>query len=397
MLDIRELVSGDVLFHEGDVADTAYIIESGELEISTQTDGNKVVICSLVDGDIVGEMGIIDDEPRTATATAIQSTRLISVPRNQLTDRISEADDILKLLVKVLLDRYRSGLSKMKGETRGADSKEVVAEFIHHGISKIRLEAELRQALEANELKVYYQPIGDLRTGNVAGFEALTRWFHPTRGFISPGLFISLAEETDLIVPVGLHVFKQASEDMVRLQKAADEKGYEHPLFMSINVSGRQVINDQFLKQAAEIVDGTGLPREQFKLEITESFAIDVAAAESWISEAHALGFKVSLDDFGTGVSSLETLYRLDLDAAKVDRAFVIDLANNQRNRQLTRDIVAMIQRLGLEVIVEGVEEGSQLEFVKALDCQYAQGYLIGASLPIDEVELLFANPPDIS
>lgn len=356
MLDIRELVSGDVLFHEGDVADTAYIIESGELEISTQTDGNKVVICSLVDGDIVGEMGIIDDEPRTATATAIQSTRLISASRNQLTDRISEADDILKLLVKVLLDRYRSGLSKMKGETRGADSKEVVAEFIHHGISKIRLEAELRQALEANELKVYYQPIGDLRTGNVAGFEALTRWFHPTRGFISPGLFISLAEETDLIVPVGLHVFKQASEDMVRLQKAADEKGYEHPLFMSINVSGRQVINDQFLKQAAEIVDGTGLPREQFKLEITESFAIDVAAAESWISEAHALGFKVSLDDFGTGVSSLETLYRLDLDAAKVDRAFVIDLANNQRNRQLTRDIVAMIQRLGLEVIVEGVE-----------------------------------------
>lgn len=394
-MDIRQLELGETLFQEGDAADTAYIIEAGELEISTIADGHRVIICSLVDGDIVGEMGIIDDEPRTATAKALRSTRLISVTRNQLTDRISEADDILKLLVKVLLDRYRSGLGKVKGDVRSSNSEDIAAEYIQHGIDKMRLEAELRQALHSDELKVFYQPIADLRSGHIAGFEALTRWFHPKRGFISPGLFISLAEETDLIVPVGLYVFEQASKDMVRLQKFADEQGYKHPLFMSINISGRQVINKGFLKQAAEIVDNTGLPREQFKLEITESFAIDVAAAEAWISEAHELGFKVSLDDFGTGVSSLETLYRLDLDVAKIDRAFVIDLADNQRNRQLTRDIVAMIQRLGLEVIVEGVEEPSQLEFVKALDCQYAQGYLIGKSLPVDEAEELFLAKPN--
>lgn len=392
-MDIRELETGETLFEEGDAADTAYIIEEGELEISTVSEGNRVVICSLVDGDIVGEMGIIDGEPRTATATAVKATRLISVNQSQLTDRISEADDILKLLVKVLLDRYRSGLGKMKGDHRVGQPAEAV-EYIQHGINKMRLEAELRQALNSDELRVFYQPIGDLRNGKIAGFEALTRWFHPTRGFISPGLFISLAEETDLIVPVGLHVFQRASEDMVRLQKTADALGYDHPLFMSINISGRQVINERFLTEAAEIVDKTGLPREQFKLEITESFAIDVSAAEAWITQAHELGFKVSLDDFGTGVSSLETLYRLDLDAAKVDRAFVIDLADNRRSRQLTRDIVAMIQRLGLEVIVEGVEETSQLEFIKALDCQYAQGYLIGKSLPVDEVENLFREPP---
>lgn len=393
-MDIRELETGEALFQEGDGADTAYIIEAGELEISTQADGHKVVICSLVDGDIVGEMGIIDGAPRTATATALKPTRLLCITQNQLTDRIAEADDILKLLVQVLLERYRSGLSKMKGDPRSAEPEFAAREYVHHGINKIRLEAELRQALQSNELKVFYQPIVDLRTGYIAGFEALTRWIHPTRGFISPGLFISLAEETDLIVPVGLQVFRQASEDMVRLQKSADEAGYHHPLFMSINVSGRQVVNEKFLTQAAEIVATTGLSRDQFKLEITESFAIDVAAAGRWITEAHEHGFKVSLDDFGTGMSSLETLYRLDLDAAKVDRAFVIDLAHNLRNRQLTRDIVAMIQRLGLEVIVEGVEERSQMEFIRALDCQYAQGYLFGKSLPVDDAEALFLEPP---
>lgn len=394
-MDIRNLEIGEALFNEGDAADTAYIIEEGEIEISTRTEGNKVVICSLVDGDIVGEMGIIDDEPRTATATAVKKTRLISVTRNQLTDRISEADDILKLLVKVLLDRYRSGLSKVKGDNRTGESDHAAVSYIRHGINKMRLESELRQALQADELKVFYQPIGDLRNGKIAGFEALTRWFHPARGFISPGLFISLAEETDLIVPVGLHVFRQASADMIRLQQAADAAGYDKPLFISVNISGRQVINKDFLRQAAEIVDQTGLPRDQFKLEITESFAIDVTAADNWISEAHALGFKVSLDDFGTGVSSLETLYRLDLDVAKVDRAFVIDLASNERNRQLTRDIVAMIRRLGLEVIIEGVEERSQLDFVKALDCEFAQGYIIGKSMPVEEAESLIQNPPD--
>ena len=392
-MDIRELGIGETLFQEGDGADTAYIVEAGELEISTQADGHKVVICSLVDGDIVGEMGIIDGAPRTATATALKQTRLICITQNQLTDRISQADDILKLLVEVLLERYRSGLSKMKGDQRN-EPEFVAREYVHHGINKMRLEADLKQALEADELKVFYQPIADLRTGHIAGFEALTRWIHPIRGFISPGLFISLAEETELIVPVGLQVFKQASKDMVRLQRSADAAGYHHPLFMSINVSGRQVINEKFLTQAAEIVDSTGLSRDQFKLEITESFAIDVAAAASWITQAHEHGFKVALDDFGTGVSSLETLYRLDLDAAKIDRAFVIDLANNLRSRQLTRDIVSMIQRLGLEVIVEGVEERSQMEFIRALDCQYAQGFLFGKSLPVDEAEVLFLEPP---
>jgi EAL domain-containing protein (putative c-di-GMP-specific phosphodiesterase class I) len=393
-VDIRELEVGESLFQEGDDADTAYIIEVGALKISTRSDGDKVVICSLVDGDIVGEMGIIDGAPRTATATALKQARLLCVTQNQLTDQISEADDILKLLVQVLLERCRSGLSKMKGDPRSAEPELVAREYVHHGINKMRLESELRLALQSDELIVFYQPIVDLRSGHIAGFEALTRWIHPVRGFRSPGLFISLAEETDLIVPVGLQVFKQASADMVRLQNSADAAGYHHPLFMSINVSGRQVINEFFLTQAAEIVGSTGLSRDQFKLEITESFAIDVAAADRWISEAHGHGFKVSLDDFGTGMSSLETLYRLDLDAAKIDRAFVIDLAHNLRNRQLTRDIVAMIQRLGLEVIVEGIEERSQLEFIRALDCQYVQGYLFGKFLPVEEAEALFLKPP---
>ncbi|MDA0790640.1 MAG: EAL domain-containing protein [Proteobacteria bacterium] len=394
--NIRELEVDDVLFQEGEAADCAYIIESGKLEISTRSEGEKVVICSLGEGDIVGEMGIIDKEPRTATAVALAQTRLTRVTQSQLTDRISGADTIVKLLIKILLDRYRSGLGKVKGDP-GDRSPDVVAEYIHQGIDKIRLEGELRDALDTKkQLRVFYQPIIDLQSRKIAGFEALTRWIHPKRGFISPGLFISLAEETDLIVPVGLYVFEQACKDIVKFQKTASARKYPAPLFISINISGRQVADPSFLPRAAEIAQDCGLDKALIKLEITESFAVNLGAASEWINKAHELGFKVSLDDFGTGFSSLETLYRLDLDNAKIDQAFMLELQGNPRNRQLTRDIVAMVKGLGLEVVVEGVEDQSQLEFISALDCHYAQGYLIGKSIPANEVREMLNHPPDL-
>lgn len=401
--NVRLLSNGDTLFMEGDAADCAYIIESGELEISTHSEGQKVIICTLGSGDIVGEMGVIDSAPRTATATAHGDTRLMVVTRNQLTERISQADPILKLLVKILLDRYRSGLNTVKGESRvGAQgeellSEEVVGEYIRHGIDKIRLESELKDALAQEQLKVYYQPLLDVPSRRIAGFEALTRWIHPERGFISPALFITLAEETRLIVPVGLYVFEHACRELAKFEAIAREHDYPFPLFMSINISGRQIADPDFIRQAAEITSRYGLPREQIKLEITESLAVDFEATRKWIDSAHDLGFKVSLDDFGTGFSSLETLYKLDLDAAKVDQAFVRPLHEEPRSRELLRGIVAMMKGLGLQIVVEGIETQSELEFIGALDCHYAQGFLVGKSIPEDEMEVLLRSSPDFS
>jgi EAL domain-containing protein (putative c-di-GMP-specific phosphodiesterase class I) len=400
--NIRDLSNGEVLFAEGDPADCAYIIESGELEISTHSENEKVIICSLGAGDIVGEMGVIDRAARTATAAAVGHTRLMVVTRNQLTERISQADPILKLLVKILLDRYRSGLNSIKGEVRSGDSdellsEELVGEYIRHGIDKIRLESELKEALATEQLRVYFQPLLDVSSRRVAGFEALTRWIHPDRGFISPALFITLAEETSLIVPVGLYIFEQACQGLVKFEKIARENNYPFPLFMSINVSGRQIEDPDFMPKAAEITSRLGIPREQIKLEITESLAVDFESTSRWIEVAHDLGFKVSMDDFGTGFSSLETLYKLDLDTAKVDRAFVLHLHDEPRSRGLLRGIVSLMKDLGLEVIVEGIEHQFMLEFIGALDCHYAQGFLIGKSLPLDEAEQLLKDSPDFT
>ncbi len=397
----RVLQSGQTLFNEGEAADCAYIIESGELTITTHSEGEEVFLCTLRDGDIVGEMGVIDRAPRTATAVASAETSLLVITRNQLTERISEADPILKLLIKILLDRYRSGLSSVKGEMNARPGEElvpadVVAEYVSHGIDKMRLEAELKQALRQRQLQVFYQPLLDVDSRTVAGFEALTRWDHPNRGAISPGLFITLAEETSLIVPVGLYVFEEACNKLMAFDEAEQQHG-QGPLFMSINVSARQVADPEFIVQAASLVTNLGLDPARIKLEITEGLSIDIGSTINWINQAHDLGFKVSLDDFGTGYSSLATLHKLPLDTAKIDQAFIRNLEHDARSRELLRGIVNLMRGLGVEIVVEGIETRTHLEFITALDCNLAQGYLIGKPMTASAVTELLVEGPNLT
>ena len=398
--NIRLLSAGEFLFEEGEEADCAYIIESGELEISTQSHTAKVVICTLSSGDIVGEMGALDNAPRTASAVAIRDTRLMIVTKRQFTDRISTADSILKLLIKVLLDRYRSGLDSVMGRTpkpRDAVTEKVVREYLHHGVDKIRLESELKEALDGEDLQVFYQPLLDIPNRHIAGFEALTRWVHPTRGLISPRLFIALAEETNLIVPVGLYIFERACIDIAAFEEIARQQNFASPLFMSINISLRQIADPDFLAEATKITTRHGVSPNQIRLEINERLAADIDSMEAWIDQAHDRGFKISLDDFGTGFASLETLYKLNLDTAKIDQAFVKQIDHDHpRNRRLLRDIISLVKGLGLEVVVEGIEEQAQLEFVSALDCEYAQGFLISQSVPADIAKKMLVTPPDL-
>ncbi len=397
----RTVADGELLFREGDEADCAYIIESGQLQISVRAEGSPVVICNLAPGALVGEMGVIDQAPRTATARAVGETRLLVITRDTLTDRLARSDPILKLLVQVLLDRYRSGLQRVRGDAAGpareALGLQVVGQYMAFGIDKMRLEAELKEALEQGQLSVCYQPLWDVQAERVAGFEALTRWHHPLRGQISPGLFISLAEETSLIVPVGLHAFERACRDLMALGRAAPAAEDAAPLFMSINVSARQIADPGFIACAARVTDQCGLDRGRVKLELTEGLAVDLGLTRDWIGQARSLGFRVSLDDFGTGYSSLATLASLPLDAAKVDQAFVRDLHRDPRARELLRSVVSLMKGLGLQVIVEGIETRRQLDFIAALDCHLAQGFLIGRGLAFDDARSLLQTGPDFT
>jgi EAL domain-containing protein (putative c-di-GMP-specific phosphodiesterase class I) len=390
----RVLVDGEVLFQEGDSADCAYIVDSGQLIITTNTEEGEIVLKTLSSGELVGEMGVVDGSPRTATATAAGNTKLTLVTENQFNERLTTADPILRLLVSVLLERYRSGLRSVKHKdslsSNQAPSEILVDDLNRSGIDKIRLESELKQAMESCELQVMYQPILDLGTRKIAGLEALARWEHPQRGNISPGFFIALAEETSLIVPIGLYLFDQACQDVQRLCAAAG--GQE--IFVSINVSARQVVEDKFLDDVVEITKKYDLKPSQLKLEITEGLELDMEHTQDWVNEARERGFKIALDDFGTGFSSLDTIHKLEVDIVKIDRAFVIGLEENARHRDLMRGVVSMMKTLGLVTLVEGIETQGQLDFVSEIKCEFAQGYLMGKSMPLAQAEAYLKASP---
>ncbi len=384
--NLRVLKQADTLFHQGDPGDCAYIIESGELEISSIIDGEKVILCHLGPGEIVGEMAVIDGSDRTASAIANTATQLLVVTENQLTERIDQADPILRLLVQILLKRYRSRLSPdlEHGIPRQGSrlvTTEVVLDYVTHGIDKIRLDTELKEALQQHQLAVHYQPLLDVKNRRIAGFEALTRWDHPKRGFISPELFISLAEETSLIGPVGLFVFDTACRELLELQQQIPNQR----LFMSINVSMKQILDKAFVNQAIRITDELGIDRADIKLEITEGMKMDVSSTRIWIDLVRSAGFHVSLDDFGAGYSSLATLLSLDVDIVKLDRVFILNALQRSRDERMLSSIVSMVQGMNLITVVEGVETEDELELISRMGCDFAQGYLIGKPLSLQQ------------
>lgn len=382
----RRLAHGEILFYEGDASDCAYIVESGALDITTQLGEQTITLATLHAGDIVGEMGIIDSAPRTATASANGDTVLIVITRDSLTDRLSGVDPIILFIVKTLLERYRSGLDSVRGiKTPSEEHQSLTA----NTIGKIRLEASLKEALENDQLELRYQPMLDISTGTIAGFEALARWKHPVRGAISPDEFIALAEETSLIVPVGQYICEKACADLTEICKASERQGSTPDLFMSINVSVRQISNHDFINTVFDMTERFNINRRQIALEITETMALDVDILSPWVEHAQSMGFKISIDDFGTGHSGLGLLARLKPNKIKIDKLFIKNLENDSRVQDLLAAMVTMLKSLNYDIVVEGVEKQFELDFIGKLGCHYAQGYLVGKPLTKTEATAL--------
>lgn len=252
--------------------------------------------------------------------------------------------------------------------------------------SRLQLESEIRRGIEKKEFCVFYQPIIDLRSDQVIGFEALLRWRHPKRGIVSPVEFIPLAEETGLIVPLGEFVLAESCRQL-RNWQAANQT--QENLVMSVNLSRKQFIQDNLAEYVAGVLRESKIPPETLRLEITEShFMEDGAGKISILERLRELGAKISVDDFGTGFSSLSYLHRLPIDFLKIDRSFTERMLSGSENGVTVQTIIMLAKNLNIEVVAEGIETAEQAAFLKNLGCDFGQGFFY--SEPIDGEEAGF-------
>jgi diguanylate cyclase (GGDEF)-like protein len=279
---------------------------------------------------------------------------------------------------------------------RAKDNGKARHELFHstmhtRAVALLKLESDLRRAIEREEFCVHYQPIVSLETEALVGFEALARWNHPERGLVSPDEFIPLAEETGLITEIGAWVLHEACTQLRQWQQALGRES----LTMSVNLSGKQLTQTDLIQQIQNTLEQTRLDPTWLRLEITESVVMENAElATNTLLQLRKLGVHLSIDDFGTGYSSLSYLHRFPVNTLKIDRSFIGRMAKGDENSEIVRTICTLANNLGMEVVAEGVETREQLELLRSLKCEYGQGFLFSKSVDADAATHLVLEDP---
>ena len=254
-------------------------------------------------------------------------------------------------------------------------------------LRRLELKADLQRAVENEEFVLHFQPVIRLATGDIAGFEALVRWNHPTRGLVMPLDFIALAEETGLVVQIGTWVLREACRQGEALQRMVPEGAALH---IAVNLSARQLQRPEIVREIAQMLLETGLPPGCLVLEITESVMMqDMALSNERLTQLKHLGVLLAVDDFGTGYSSLNYIRRFPVDILKVDKSFVDGVSEGGEESALTAAIIELAGILNLRPVAEGIERADQLDKLLELRCELGQGYYFSRPLPIEGVEEL--------
>lgn len=274
-------------------------------------------------------------------------------------------------------------------KARGRGSFHFYSEELNRrAAQRVDLENAMRHALENGEFRIHYQAQVDSKSREIVGMEALARWERPGIGLVSPADFIPLAEETGFIIPLGEWILKTACIQMRQWHRAGHEN-----LRLAVNISARQLQHPEFAQSVEATLNETGLEATHLDLELTESLLMEnMSEAAEVLSRLHALGVKFCLDDFGTGYSSLSYLKRFPIAFIKIDRSFVRDILVDPNDRAIVEAVVAMAQRLGIELIAEGIETAEQFQFFQALNCQFVQGFYCSRPLPAAEVETILRD-----
>ncbi|MEZ5307355.1 MAG: bifunctional diguanylate cyclase/phosphodiesterase [Pyrinomonadaceae bacterium] len=278
-------------------------------------------------------------------------------------------------------------------QAKASDKPYVVFDKRMHAkaLNLLQVETDLRCAIVRSEMVAYFQPIINLKSMKLIGFEALMRWNHPTRGLVPPGEFIPVAEDTGLIVPLTMWMLKESCE---QLSKWKAQYPAAANMMMSVNLSGKHFAQDDLVASVKDVLKETNTEPRFLKLELTESAVMENAeAAINILQQLKRVGVRLSIDDFGTGYSSLSYLHRFPIDALKIDRSFVSRMENGTENGEIVRTIVALAKALGLTVIAEGIETIHQLHQLRILGTEYGQGFLFSRPIPPVETEELIKDP----
>lgn len=278
--------------------------------------------------------------------------------------------------------------AKEKGNGLAVFTKELRERFLE----RVRLEMDLRYAVDRNELALHYQPIISLSDGRLVGFEALLRWYHTDLGMIPPVKFIPIAEDSGLIKPITVWILAEACRQMSKWQSMAPDY---RSLMVSINISGKHLGNNDLIHDVERAIDMTHIDPSSLKLEITESAAMENPEhTVNMLTSLKELGVQLSIDDFGTGYSSLSHLHKLPFDTLKIDRSFVSSVGESGENSEILQTIISLAKNLRMRVVAEGIETESQLKVLQNLGCDFGQGYLMAKPKSREETEKLLYQRP---
>ena len=374
---------------QGDRGKSAYIIESGRVEIILlKSDGNKQSLGTRGAGAMIGEMALIDSAPRTATIVALEDCQLLEITQDDFSQRLDKADPILKMTTQVILTRYRDTLSRSGLVNEGkpcmlAEALELEYAQATSAVESVRIENDFKTALKNGDISLHYQPLISFDSGRIGGFEALMRWDHPELGAISPAQFIPVIEDSGFIVEASQWALKTS---LVALKHIEAQTGHDD-YFMSVNFSSHDFASDDFVDSVYDALSVTDVKPQNLHLEITERLLMGQPdQAKDTLEMCREAGMGISIDDFGTGYSSLSYLHYFPIDTLKIDQSFINDMMDDANVMALVKSMLQLSQSMGMRTIAEGVETLEQAHELKRLGCDIAQGYYFAKPMPEKDV-----------
>jgi len=385
--------ANELIFSEGDQGDAAYIIQSGNVELFIDVSGNHLVVGRLSKGDLFGEMALIDNEPRNASAKASNECSLIVIPKSYVENKFKQNDPITDFILKVILDRFREvhqRLYKVIGPVMGErlpernDKRFNFKSESSRATKMLEYDQLLRKALKDEQFKLVYQPIVDLSNERIVGCEALIRWAHPDKGLVAPGDFIPQTEMSGLIMPIGYWIIQEASKILHKINTITGHTDF----VMSVNISGKQFEDPGLINRIDHIFMQEKINTKQIKFEITESLLMtnpDLALV--LLNQLKSRGIQIAIDDFGTGYSSFSYLHQFPIDTLKIDCSFTTTMLQSSKSLEIVKSLSSLAKSIGMSVIAEGIEQQKEAEILSEFLCEMGQGNYY--SMPLDETNLL--------